>query len=55
MKKLISGLLVLSLAILVGCAAGTPPGVGVWDVEVVSRLSTKCLTLLASCVIRDIK
>ena len=33
MKKLISGLLVLSLAILVGCAAGTPPGVGVWDVE----------------------
>ena len=30
MKKLISGWLVLSLAVLVGCAASTPPGVGVW-------------------------
>ena len=33
MKKLLSGLLVLSLTILVGCAASAPPAVGVWDVE----------------------
>ena len=34
MKKLMSGLLVLSLATLVGCAAGgPPPAVGVWGVE----------------------
>ena len=33
MKNFISGCLVLSLALLVGCAASTPPGVGVWDVE----------------------
>jgi hypothetical protein len=34
MKKIISGLLVLSLSVLVGCAAGgPPPGVGVWDIE----------------------
>ena len=33
MKILKSGWLVLSLAILVGCAAATPPGVGVWGVE----------------------
>lgn len=33
MKKLVSGLLVLSLAVLVGCAASVPPAVGVWDVE----------------------
>lgn len=32
MKKLLSGLLVLSLSVLVGCAAGgPPPAVGVWD------------------------
>jgi len=33
MKKLKSGWLVLSLVVLVGCAASTPPGVGVWNVE----------------------
>ncbi|MDA0688522.1 MAG: hypothetical protein O2948_07740 [Proteobacteria bacterium] len=33
MKNFKSGLLVLGLAVLVGCAASTPPGVGVWDVE----------------------
>ncbi|NKB35048.1 MAG: hypothetical protein GKR91_18280 [Pseudomonadales bacterium] len=33
MKKLVSGFLAMTLAVLVGCAAGTPPGVGVWDVE----------------------
>ncbi|NQV69242.1 MAG: hypothetical protein HQ498_04370 [Pseudohongiella sp.] len=35
MKKLVSGWLVLSLAILVGCAASGPaPAVGGWDVNV---------------------
>ncbi len=39
MKKLLSGLLVLSLSILVGCAAGgPPPAVGVWDAEINSPL-----------------
>ncbi len=33
MKKLLSGLLVLSLATLVGCAAGTNPAVGAWNIE----------------------
>ncbi len=34
MKKLIGGWLVLSVALLVGCAAGgPPPGVGVWGIE----------------------
>ena len=33
MKKLLSGWLILSLAILVGCAAAAPPAVGVWGVE----------------------
>jgi hypothetical protein len=33
MKKLLSGLMVLSLTILVGCAASAPPAVGVWGVE----------------------
>tara|TARA_B110000444_G_C18817726_1_gene586014 strand:- start:671 stop:1030 length:360 start_codon:yes stop_codon:yes gene_type:complete len=39
MKKILSGLLVLSLSILVGCAAGgPPPAVGVWDAQVNSPL-----------------
>ena len=33
MKKLVSGWLVLSLAILVGCAAATNPAVGAWNIE----------------------
>ena len=33
MKKLLSGWLVLSVALLVGCVASTPPAVGVWNVE----------------------
>ena len=34
MKKLVSGWLLLSLAILAGCVAGgPPPAVGVWDIE----------------------
>jgi len=33
MKKLISGLLVVSVVFLVGCAAGTNPAVGAWNIE----------------------
>ena len=33
MKKIVSGLLVASLAILVGCAAATNPAVGAWDIS----------------------
>lgn len=33
MKKLVSGLLVVTLAFLVGCAAGTNPAVGAWNIE----------------------
>jgi hypothetical protein len=41
MKKLLNGLLVLSLSILVGCVAGgPPPAVGVWDVKIESPLGT---------------
>lgn len=46
MKKLISGLLVLSLSVLVGCAAGgPPPGVGVWGVEMNTPLGALAATL----------
>lgn len=46
MKKLLSGLLVLSLAVLVGCAAGGPaPGVGVWGVEMNTPLGALPATL----------
>lgn len=39
MKKLLSGLLVLSLSVLVGCAAGgPPPAAGVWAAEINSPL-----------------
>ena len=39
MKKILSGLLVLSLSVLVGCAAGgPPPASGVWDAEINSPL-----------------
>ncbi|MFT4815093.1 MAG: hypothetical protein ACI80L_000394 [Pseudohongiellaceae bacterium] len=39
MKKLLSGLLVLSLSVLVGCAAGgPPPAAGVWEAEINSPL-----------------
>ena len=39
MKKLLSGLLVLSLSVLVGCAAGgPPPAAGVWDASITSPL-----------------
>lgn len=46
MKKLIGGWLVLSLVILVGCAAGGPaPGVGVWGVEMNTPLGALPATL----------
>lgn len=39
MKKILSGLLVLSLSVLVGCAAGgPPPASGVWEAEINSPL-----------------
>ena len=46
MKKLISGWLVLSLLILVGCAAAGPaPGVGVWGIEMNTPLGALPATL----------
>ena len=45
MKKFLSGWLVLSLAVLVGCAASTPPGVGVWGVEMNTPLGAIPATL----------
>jgi len=46
MKKLIGGWLVLSLALLVGCATGgPPPGVGVWGIEMNTPLGALPATL----------
>ena len=45
MKKLMNGWLLLSLAILVGCAAAVPPGVGVWGVEMNTPLGALPATL----------
>lgn len=45
MKKLVSGLLALSLAVLVGCAASVPPAVGVWSVEMNTPLGALPATL----------
>ena len=45
MKKLLSGWMILSLAILVGCAAGAPPAVGVWGVEMNTPLGALPATL----------
>ena len=45
MKKLISGWLALSLMVLVGCAASTPPAVGVWGVEMNTPLGNIPATL----------
>ena len=44
MKKLLSGWM-LTLAVLVGCAAGTPPGVGVWSVEMNTPLGALPATM----------
>lgn len=46
MKKIISGLLVLSLSVLVGCAGrSAPPAVGVWGVEMSTPLGPQSITL----------
>ncbi|MFK7864849.1 MAG: hypothetical protein AB8B95_11560 [Pseudohongiellaceae bacterium] len=45
MKKLVSGLVALSLAVLVGCAASVPPAVGVWSVEMNTPLGALPATL----------
>ncbi len=46
MKKLLGGLLVLSLSVLVGCAAGgPPPASGVWGIELNSPLGVLPATL----------
>lgn len=46
MKKLIRGLMVLSFATLVACAAGGPaPGVGVWGIEMNTPLGAVPATL----------
>ena len=46
MKKLLSGIVVFSIAVLVGCAsAPTPPAVGVWSAEMNTPLGTLPVTL----------
>ena len=45
MKKLLRGWLVLAVAVLVGCAAGAPPAVGVWGVEMNTPLGALPATL----------
>ena len=45
MKNLVSGLLALSLAALIGCAASVPPAVGVWSVEMNTPLGALPATL----------
>ena len=45
MKKLTSGLLALALTVLVGCAASTPAGVGVWSIEMNTPLGAMPATL----------
>lgn len=45
MKKLVSGLIALTLTVLVGCTASVPPAVGVWSVEMVTPLGELPATL----------
>ena len=45
MKNFKSGWLVLTLALLAGCAASTPPGVGMWNVEMNTPLGALPATL----------
>lgn len=45
MKKLVSGLIALTLTVLVGCTASVPPAVGVWDVEMTTPLGALEATL----------
>jgi len=45
MKKITSGLLAFALVVLVGCAASTPAGVGVWSIEMNTPLGAMPATL----------
>jgi len=45
MKKMTSGLLIMAFAVLAGCAASTPPAVGVWAVEMNTPLGAMPATL----------
>jgi hypothetical protein len=45
MKKLVSGLIALTLTVLVGCATSVPPAVGVWTVEMNTPLGALPATL----------
>ena len=45
MKKLTSGLIALTLTVLVGCAASVSPAVGVWGVEMNTPLGALAATL----------
>lgn len=45
MRKITGGLLLVALAFLVGCAASTPPAVGVWEVEMNTPLGALPATL----------
>lgn len=47
MKKLLSGLLVLSLSVLIGCAAGgPPPAAGTWAADITSPLGALPVVLI---------
>ena len=45
MKSMTGGLLVLSWALIVGCVASAPPGVGTWSVEMNTPLGMLPATL----------
>lgn len=45
MKKVTSGLLIMAFAVLAGCAASTPPAVGIWAVEMNTPLGAMPVTL----------
>jgi hypothetical protein len=45
MKKILNGWFAVTLLVLVGCAASTPPAVGVWNVEMNSPLGALAATL----------
>ena len=45
MKKILGGLMALTLAVLVGCASAPAPAVGVWSVELNTPLGNLPATL----------
>jgi len=45
MKKILNGWFAVTLLVLVGCAASTPPAVGVWNVEMNTPLGALPATL----------